>query len=577
MGNCEFVKEFSKLRKSSKDSVDNSQNFDEFKKYMHVTRQIEEDLKDILRYVNNTKKNSLVLLCGSAGDGKSHLLSYLNNTDQENLLRNYFIYNDATESYAPNKSAIDTLNELLDEYSDENLSNKGNPSRNIILAINLGVLNNFIESEYGNRYGMLKQYVEEREILTSSANSEVISYDSYFQSINFSDYHLFNLINDGTNEVFINSLLDKVFGDYDGNPFFRCYTSNCCCSCVKSRWCPVKHNYELLMIDNCQKYISQLLVECIVKDKVILTTRELQNFLYDIVVPIGFEPMITMDATDTKRRINTYFSSLTPSLLFEQKDTSVIGNIIKKYDPLNARSEKVDEEATEFYVANNVIDFVTSAFKNTPYNSFIIDKQIFEKISADKIYRSTLFVTIKRCQSFLHGQLTDALYKEFLVDLYRYNSNRINQLNDLYESVEKAVKQWCGTDDDENLCIESNKLGYEVYETVDFNPYSDGSNEEYINGELNRFVNYIVVKFENENSDELISLVIDFSLYQLIKKLSNGYVQTSEDRNNHADFLTFIKKIKNAGSEPHKVIIKGPNGDKIVFRKKSLGYTYKIK
>lgn len=53
MGNCEFVKEFSKLRKSSKDSVDNSQNFDEFKKYMHVTRQIEEDLKDILRYVNN--------------------------------------------------------------------------------------------------------------------------------------------------------------------------------------------------------------------------------------------------------------------------------------------------------------------------------------------------------------------------------------------------------------------------------------------------------------------------------------------------------------------------------------------
>lgn len=578
MGICKFVEEFSKLRKSSRDSVDNSQTFDGFKEYMHITRQIEEDLKKILRYVNKQDNNSLVLLCGSAGDGKSHLLSYLKNTDEENLLNNYFIYNDGTESYAPNKTAIDTLNELLDDYSDESLLNNGNPSKNIILAINLGVLNNFIESEYGDRYGMLKQYVEDREILTSSINNQVISENLYFQSINFSDYHMFELNEDGINATFIESVLEKVFGNSEESPFLRSYKSNCCSSCIKSGWCPVKHNYEFLMAKNCQKYISQLLVECIVKDKVILTTRELQNFLYDIVVPLEFNPLVTMTSRNTKERINTYFNSLTPSLMFEQKDTSLLGNNIKKYDPINIRSEKIDEEITDFYVASNVKSSIENMLKDVSYKSFILDQQVIEKISTDKIYRSRLFVTIKRCQSILLGDLTDDLYKSFLKDLYFFNSKRISKMSGIYESVENAVRQWCGTDSDEQLCVESNELGFEIYEELEFNPCVSGSDKECIDGGLSKFLNYIVIEFNSEkDGDEPIPLVVDYSLYKLIKKLEVGYIQTSEDRNNHADFLTFIKRMKNSGSAAKKVTIKGPNGTKIVFQKKKLGCTYKIK
>ena len=77
MAVCEFVEELSKLKKSSKDSVDSTNKFDEFKQYMHIPRNIEEDLKEILRHINGNDSKSLVLLCGSAGDGKSHLLSYL--------------------------------------------------------------------------------------------------------------------------------------------------------------------------------------------------------------------------------------------------------------------------------------------------------------------------------------------------------------------------------------------------------------------------------------------------------------------------------------------------------------------
>ena len=98
MGNCKFANELNRLCKSSSDSIDNTEKFDDFKKYMHVTRTAEEDLKAILRNVNAGNKKTLVLLCGSAGDGKSHLLSYLKNSDEEHLIENYTIFNDATES-----------------------------------------------------------------------------------------------------------------------------------------------------------------------------------------------------------------------------------------------------------------------------------------------------------------------------------------------------------------------------------------------------------------------------------------------------------------------------------------------
>lgn len=64
MGNCELVNQLNRLRKSSSDSIDAISRFDDFKKYMHVSRRVEQDLIDILNKVNSGEKKTLVLLCG---------------------------------------------------------------------------------------------------------------------------------------------------------------------------------------------------------------------------------------------------------------------------------------------------------------------------------------------------------------------------------------------------------------------------------------------------------------------------------------------------------------------------------
>ncbi len=575
---CKFDEALSKLRKSSKDAIDDTETFNEFKKYIHVKRDIETHLKKILKHINNSNQKSLVLLCGSAGDGKSHLLSYLKNNDSENLLSSFIIYNDGTESASPDKTAVDTLNELLNDFADENLNNNIEPSKSIILAINLGVLNNFIDSKYGKRYGLLRNYVYEKEILTSNTNNDIISDNPYFQSINFSDYHLFNLNENGINVVFIDSMMDKVFGENDDSPFYQKYISNCCHSCTRSKCCAVKHNFEFLKSKKCQEFIANSLVECIIKEKLILTTREFQNFIFDIIVPIDFHPNTTLAATDQTRRIDAYLKSMTPSLLFDQKDCSPLLSTIKISDPITKRSEKNDEEAIDFYVKTSVEQSIKNEFNTLPYKDFLFENQVMQKISIDKTYRSKLFSIIKRCQSFTSANLKDTDYQQFLRYLYYYNANNINKLDSLYEQVEFAVKQWCGTDEDDNLCIEANELGYKLYEEINFDVYEDDSILPINNNELNRFTNYICVKFQSKNDENsFIPLVIDYSLYELITKLNKGYIQTSESRNNHADFLTFIKKIKNNGNSNKKVIVTGPNGLEMIFQKKKLGYTFKNK
>lgn len=114
---CKFIKDLSKLRKLSSESIDNTDIFNEFKKYMHVERLVEKDLCELLRKLNKDSRKRLVLVCGSVGDGKSHLISYLKNIDSEKLLEGYEVYNDATESDAPNLTSIETLARRLESYN----------------------------------------------------------------------------------------------------------------------------------------------------------------------------------------------------------------------------------------------------------------------------------------------------------------------------------------------------------------------------------------------------------------------------------------------------------------------------
>ena len=180
---CSFISAFRELSNLSCGAVANIDKFSELNKYLHVLRTPEEVLRDLLLRIEKVSQKRLVLVCGSAGDGKSHLLSYLRN--EARLLDDYMVYSDATESDAPNKTAISTLAKRIEAFNDENIDNGG--TEKVIIAINLGMLNNFIDSEEGESFTKLRQYVINNNIFSVD---KALPFDpnSNFYHVDFSDY-----------------------------------------------------------------------------------------------------------------------------------------------------------------------------------------------------------------------------------------------------------------------------------------------------------------------------------------------------------------------------------------------------
>ena len=573
MSGCNFISKLNKLRKSSSDSIDNVDSFDGFKEYMHVVRDAEKDLKAVLRQVNVGTKKTLVLLCGSAGDGKSHLLSYLKNSDTENLLENYIIHNDATESNAPEKTAIDTLCEVLSGFKDNNLDS---PGKNIILAINLGVLSNFIESQYGEDFKSLKQYVFNANILSSKVNERGYDPNSYFQHISFSDYHMFLLEKDGINPEYINALFEKIVSQNESNPFYASYKEDCS-SCPLSSKCPIKKNYEFFMDEKVRRYIAMLLVNVIVREKEILTTRELLNYVFDILVAQDFDfARFQKSSVNVSKFLKEYLGCIMPTILFDCDDVTSIMNKTHKYDPLLDRDEAADDLAIEYYVADDVSNTIKKLLVDSPYVDIFHDKSIIEIINTDRALKSKLFNVLVRTKAITMGMVSGDSFQKYVRDLFSYNAGKVSKLSNLYSDVEDAVTNWCGNESEGNICIDDQHKEFALYENIKFEAFLDNMPHETSEDRLNRFLPYIIVEFQDANGQS-IRLDVDYSLYELIGKLKNGYVQTAEDRNNHADFISFITKILKTGSADKYMTAISEKGQKAVLEKTKFGiYKFKV-
>jgi DNA phosphorothioation-dependent restriction protein DptF len=573
MSGCNFISKLNKLRKSSSDSIDNVDSFDGFKEYMHVVRDAEKDLKAVLRQVNVGTKKTLVLLCGSAGDGKSHLLSYLKNSDTENLLENYIIHNDATESNAPEKTAIDTLCEVLSGFKDNNLDS---PGKNIILAINLGVLSNFIESQYGEDFKSLKQYVFNANILSSKVNERGYDPNSYFQHISFSDYHMFLLEKDGINPEYINALFEKIVSQNESNPFYASYKEDCS-SCPLSSKCPIKKNYEFFMDEKVRRYIAMLLVNVIVREKEILTTRELLNYVFDILVAQDFDfARFQKSSVNVSKFLKEYLGCIMPTILFDCDDVTSIMNKTHKYDPLLDRDEAADDLAIEYYVADDVSNTIKKLLVDSPYVDIFHDKSIIEIINTDRALKSKLFNVLVRTKAITMGMVSGDSFQKYVRDLFSYNAGKVSKLSNLYSDVEDAVTNWCGNESEGNICIDDQHKEFALYENIKFEAFLDNMPHETSEDRLNRFLPYIIVEFQDA-SGQSIRLDVDYSLYELIGKLKKGYVQTAEDRNNHADFISFITKILKTGSADKYMTAISEKGQKAVLEKTKFGiYKFKV-
>lgn len=137
-------------------------------------------------------------------------------------MNQFDIWNDASESDDPDKdsSNIDTLAHVLNPFNDNNINNS---TEKLILAINLGVLNEFLDSSYADEeFSKLKSIIEDADIFESDNVSHSICGDKV-SFVTFSDYNMFEL-NDDENSNYVSSkyisdLFNRITQKDIGNPF----------------------------------------------------------------------------------------------------------------------------------------------------------------------------------------------------------------------------------------------------------------------------------------------------------------------------------------------------------------------
>lgn len=315
----------------------------------------------------------------------------------------------------------------------------------------------------------------------------------------------------------------------------------------------------------------------IIKKKQILTTREILNYFYDITVPQNFSYSGMSDRfANNETAIKSFLKEITPELIFEQIGVSELMDYVREYDPVLHRDELGDDFAVEFYVSTDVTPIMKKDLDDTIYGKFLLADEIVNVINMDKDIKSHIFRLLLRIRAMKTDTSNDDVYDKFVKELFIFNSGRRKKLGELYDDVEKAFLQWCGTDSDNHPCLDQNKQQYSIYEKVDFEEDLSVIPVPTDKDELQRFIPELKVGFVNERSNDNIVLNIDFSLYQMIYQLNSGYIHTTDDINKHADFISFVERMLKTGNAKQEVFIVASSGEKSTLKKTKFGYKFEV-
>lgn len=537
LSNCSLLNVLKKLEIRSDESiVDGDIIQDEFNSYLHVERPIQNEFHKKLLELKDKTTPQLILLTGIVGDGKSHLLSYMQ-SEHKDIINSFKVHSDATVSKDPQWTIHQTLDDVLKYFNDENI-NKEENNYKLILAINWGTLTDFIEDEKFNfKYENLIRLLNNAHAF--NPNSFVDSNSNEFLTIiNFSDYQIFELNEEGASSEFITDILNKIVKIDETNPFFTAYFEDKKNNIENS----IIYNYEMFTNEEVRESITNLLIKYIIINKKSISTRELLNFIYEILVPAKIN-----DNFD-KNRLDEHVDELLPFLVFNTMSRSKILKKIATLSPLNLRNKYIDDLLIDLRILdyNDIFDkyFVDSSEITFYKEYFLSDNFNFsEKISESLLYFIFFFGKTETKKHFY-----DEYYDKFIEFLYLYKEEPVKLRRKMFLPIKNAISMWKGSirtnslviDDLEHFIVSKN-----IQLNFSFKPSVSDSN---------KFKSEIIILYNN-----LEPLNIDYELCKLILKMDNGYKPNKKEKQDFVVFNSFINNILLNTDDNNLLIYHKPN------------------
>lgn len=534
MDDTELVKAFRRLSQGSKQSVQSGKELDDFDKLLHVDRPIDRAVRNAMDGIR-MEGGGILFLVGSAGDGKSHMISTLKEEYPDFEFRN-----DASESPWPNVESIDALKIFLNDFKDATLHTT---STKMLVAINMGKLSAFIDDidVQSNFYEIVscgKTLFDEDNLYHEETKRVRI--------VSFANHQIFELFPEQKDltypidSLFIKKILDKITSQSSDNIFRTAFNQS---TPIGSDFDPCYVNYQLLCVPSIQDAIVKIIIEAIIRFKLMLTPRELFDFVYRIVVPNGYASF---------NPSKDFFNSLLPTILFGGGENKIL-KCIALLDPLKYGSIIHNDYLSELFTSIEIPNdscFNDLHGKLHPCFFTILDE--YYKNSRSNVEEiSRLLFRLKHLLEY-HSESDE--YRSFLAILCGYYNNDVDRLFPLYETIQQCIPHFYGSYTDKPNVVPLDIQGreYKMFVSCD-NLKPDPQDSIPFNWDnRNKFVVEIDTQWKVNKS---VSLKIEYQLYEYLCKIQQGKLAQEVDRNHNLSFCEFINKLVRQTDFKDKVII----------------------
>lgn len=542
-----LTKILSSLSQGSTDSVQSGQSFGELDRYLHIQRSHIENalcsrMDDII-----SQGGGIILLVGSAGDGKSHLISSVRNIDK--YKDTFRFYNDATESYSPSRTAIDTLREVLEDFSDTNIDNT---SAKLVLAINIGKLNAFIEdTSVKTQYSKLVEFTHP----LFSEDSNKIKETSRMRIVQFMNLQIFefNKEDSGSYPVdsyFFKEFLLRITRPDISNPFYKAYKESI--PLDASRTDTVVLNYQLLCLEAVQTTIINCLIEAIIRFRLMVTPRDFQDFIYSILVYEDLE-----NYTDDKH----FLEALLPSMLYNGR-RSKIQRSISMLDPLKYSNTEHDEQLAALFTSPEIPQNYLDEELITSTSPLLVGKiRAMCNNNRKNIMRTTQFLfRLKHLLSY-HSESRE--YIDFLNSIRGFFNENGQEVQRVYQMVSTVIPRHYGSYYSPEKTVPLNIQGshHRLFAGIQLVPDSYSSIYE----SSNEFALTMTLRWRVFS--EIVPLRIDYQLFEYLTCLNNGRLSLNFESTRNMAFSHFVRRLVSLSNSSDEVIVMTSENRKYILSK----------
>ncbi|PSD40669.1 DNA phosphorothioation-dependent restriction protein DptF, partial [Vibrio sp. V02_P2A34T13] len=213
-----------------------------YKKHIYVQTDIEADFKKALL---SAKSNEIIFLCGSSGDGKSEILTQYS----QKYKATHDFHLDATHSFSPNQTAIQTL--------DERFTQTKKNQKPLVVGINIGMLGNYAQEG-------AEEHSDIKKVIKSFLSRNYLEIPKQYTFFDFEDYPKFSFDSEGSASDFADKFLKRLTEKTLDNPFYVLYDNE-----LKSQGhTKLTANFALLSRPSVQDALIRLLLKArLIKDQ----------------------------------------------------------------------------------------------------------------------------------------------------------------------------------------------------------------------------------------------------------------------------------------------------------------------